>query len=164
VLPPNVLVHRYKEPEKNNLQAPTVKTATVLGVLGLFLRSHRRDAAHRDSATPSVTAWDATGTGSSPTCSTPRWSTISGARWAPAPSPTSTCSSCSPTTGEVAADDPRVMKTVCSLGAQAVGQRLYVRATGPAQVELSVGPPGGEPSKGAPCWAVDLKTSLAKAI
>jgi hypothetical protein len=65
---------------------------------------------------------------------------------------------------EVAADDPRVSRATCALGASAVGQRLYLRAVAPARVELSVGPPGGEPAKGAACWAVDLKTSAPERI
>jgi hypothetical protein len=51
-----------------------------------------------------------------------------------------------------------VSKARCSLGASSVGQRLYMRAVGPAKVEVAVGPPGGEPPKGAPVWSVDLKT------
>jgi hypothetical protein len=60
--------------------------------------------------------------------------------------------------GDVAADDPRVSKARCSLGPSSVGQRLYMRAVGPAKVEVAVGPPGGEPQKGTPVWTVDLKT------
>jgi hypothetical protein len=65
---------------------------------------------------------------------------------------------------EVAADDPRVMRAVCSLGVGAVGQRVYLRAVGPARVEVSVGPPGEQPGRDAPIWAVDLKTSLAASV
>ncbi len=164
VLPPNVLLHRYKEPEKNNLQTPTVKTATVLGVLGLTfdrigatLRAETRDAFRyrvgrnrhgqlADVLDPSAEydLWREMGA-----CSKPDVDVLF---------------MLAEDVGEVAADDPRVMKATCSLGAQAVGQRLYVRAVGPARVEVSAGPPGGEPGKGAPCWAVDLKTSLAESV
>jgi hypothetical protein len=67
------------------------------------------------------------------------------------------------TTEEVAADDPRVSKAVCSLGADVVGQRVYLRAVGPARVEVSAGPPGGDPDPGAPVWVVDLATGTASA-
>jgi hypothetical protein len=63
----------------------------------------------------------------------------------------------------VAADDPRVLRALCRLGASAVGQRAYMRAVGPTRVEVSVGPPGGEPASGAPLWWVDLKDGVAKA-
>jgi len=65
--------------------------------------------------------------------------------------------------GEVAADDPRVEIAICKLGAAAVGQRVYMRAVGPARVEISAGPPGGEPGQGMPTWWIDLKEGLAKA-
>jgi hypothetical protein len=64
--------------------------------------------------------------------------------------------------GEVAADDPRVRRAVCALGRGAVGQRLYVRAVGPARAEISVGPPGGEPASGAVCWTVHLDSGAAE--
>jgi len=90
-LPAKVQVHRFKEPEKGNLITPTVKTSCVLGVLGLkfdrigaLQRQEKRDA-FRFRVGRNRTA-------SSPTCSIPPSSTTSGARWAPAPSPTSRCS------------------------------------------------------------------------
>ncbi len=44
--------------------------------------------------------------------------------------------------GEIAADDPRVSRATCSLGASAVGQRVYLRAVQPSRVEgRGVGPP-----------------------
>src|SRR5262249_2057322 len=50
-LPANVQIHRFKEPDRTNLAAPTVKTATVLGLLstrfdkvGLAQRTEQRDA------------------------------------------------------------------------------------------------------------------------
>jgi hypothetical protein len=65
---------------------------------------------------------------------------------------------------EVAADDPRVKRAVCSLGEAAVGQRVYLRAVGTHRVEVAAGPPGGEPEPGAPCWAVDLLSSTASPV
>ncbi len=66
--------------------------------------------------------------------------------------------------GEVAADDPRVLRGVCPLGHGAVGQRLYVRAVAPSRVEVSVGPPGGEPSPGGPSLALELKTGTVHKV
>ena len=37
-----------------------------------------------------------------------------------------------------------------------------MRAAGPARAELAAGPPGGEPTKGATIWAVDLKTGTVE--
>jgi hypothetical protein len=66
--------------------------------------------------------------------------------------------------GEVAADDPRVKRATCSFGTSAVGRRGYVRAVGPARVEVSVGPPGGEPEKTAVKWTVDLVAAKAEPL
>jgi hypothetical protein len=66
--------------------------------------------------------------------------------------------------GEVAADDPRVKRATCSFGTSAVGRRVYVRAVGPARVEVSVGPPGGEPEKTAVKWTVDLVAAKAEPL
>jgi len=53
------------------------------------------------------------------------------------------------------------MRALCSLGAAAVGKRLYVRAVAPARVEVSVGPPGGEPEQGASRWSIELRSGTA---
>jgi len=66
--------------------------------------------------------------------------------------------------GEVAADDPRVQRVSCALGTGAVGQRLYLRAVGPARVEVSAGPPGGEPAKGGTVWAIDLRSGAGEKV
>ncbi len=164
LLPPNVLIHRFKEPDKNNLITPTVKTATVLGVLGLKYdrigatqRAEKRDAfryrvgrnRHGQLAdvldpTAEYDVWREMGA-----CTKPDVEVI----FMPAVDD-----------GEVAADDPRVMRASASLGPQAVGQRLYLRAVASARVELAAGPPGGEPEKGAPIWAIDLKAAIAERV
>jgi hypothetical protein len=163
-LPSNVQIHRFKEPDKTNLQTPTVKTSVVLGVLGLkhdrigaVARAEMRDtfryrvgrARHgqlADVLDPTVEydAWREMGA-----CPKPDVEVLF---------------MLADDDGEVAADDPRVMRTLCPLGPGAVGQRLYVRAVAPSRVEVSVGPPGGEPAHGAACWAVDLKTSIAEQL
>src|SRR5262249_40133728 len=157
----NVQIHRFKEPDKTNLAAPTVKTATALGVLSMKLdkvcavrRTESRDAFRfrvgrarhgqlADALDPSVEydVWREMGA-----CSKPDVEVLFMA---------------ADEDGEVAADDPRVMRAVCSLGSEAVGQRVYIRAVSPTRVEVTVGPPGGEPATDASCWSVDLKTSLA---
>jgi hypothetical protein len=161
-LPAKVQVHRFKEPDKNNLITPTVKTSCVLGVLGLKFdhigavqRAEKRDAFRyrvgrnrhgqlSDVLDPTVEydAWREMGA-----CTKPDVEVL----YMPAEDD-----------GEVAADDPRVQKARCSLGNAAVGQRLYMRAVGPARAELAAGPPGGEPTKGAVVWAVDLKTGAVE--
>ena len=163
-LPQNTLVHRFKEPAKNNLITPTVKTTCVLGVLGMKFdrigavqRAEKRDAFRfrvgrnrhgqlSDVLDPTVEydVWREMGAGTKPDVEVLYMAAEDD--------------------GEVAADDPRVRKSSCALGQQAVGQRLYMRAVGPVRVEIAAGPPGGEPSKGGPVWAIDLKTGAAEKV
>jgi hypothetical protein len=163
-LPPVVKIHRFKEPDGANLAAPTVKTACALGVLamkfdrvGAGLRSEKRDAFKfrvgrnrhgqlADALDPSVDydTWREMGA-----CTKPDVDIL----FMPAEDD-----------GEVAADDPRVKRATCSFGTSAVGRRVYVRAVAPARVEVSVGPPGGEPEKSAVRWGVDLAAAKAEAI
>jgi hypothetical protein len=163
-LPSKVQIHRFKEPDRHNLITPTVKTSCVLGVLGLkydrigaLHRAEKRDAFRyrvgrnrhgqlSDVLDPTVEydVWREMGA-----CSKPDVEVLF---------------MLAEDDGEVAADDPRVRRATCSLGAQAVGQRLYIRAVGPARVELAAGPPGGEPQKGAPVWAVDLRSAIAEKV
>jgi hypothetical protein len=161
-LPPQVKIHRFQEPGKGNMAAPTVKTSTALGALAMKLdrigarrRAEDRDAFRYrvgrgrhgqllDALDPTVDydAWREMGA-----CSKPDVEVLF---MEAADDP------------EVAADDPRVMRALCRLGADAVGHRLYVRAVGPARIEVTVGPPGGEPGEGAPRWAVDLVAAVAE--
>lgn len=163
-LPGKVQVHRFKEPERNNLITPTVKTSCVLGVLGLkydkigaLQRAEKRDAFRyrvgrnrhgqlTDVLDPTVEydIWREMGACTKPDVEVLFMDAVDD--------------------GEVAADDPRVRKVSCALGPSAVGQRLYMRAVGPAKVELAAGPPGGEPQKGAPVWGVDLKGGAAEKV
>jgi hypothetical protein len=150
VLPSNVAVHRFKEPDRANFTAPTVKTACVLGVvamryerIGAVLRSESRTAFRyrvgrsrhgqlADALDPTVEYdfWREAGA-----CPKPDMEILF---------------MTAEDDGEVAADDPRVMRATCRLGPKAVGQRLYVRAIGPTTVEVTFGPPGGAPAEGAP--------------
>jgi hypothetical protein len=162
-LPRNVRIHRYIEPDRANLGAATVKTACALGALamrfekiGAVLRSEKRDAFRyrvgrnrhgqlADVLDPSVEydVWREMGA-----CTKPDVEVLFMR---------------AEDDGGVAFDDPRVQRAQCRLGSGAVGQRIYLRAVGPARIEVSVGPPGGEPGAGAPCWAVDLMDGIAQA-
>ena len=163
-LSPKVQVHRFKEPERNNLITPTVKTSCVLGVLGLkhdrigaLQRAEKRDAFRfrvgrnrhgqlTDVLDPTVEydVWREMGA-----CTKPDVEVLF---------------MFAEDDGEVAADDPRVRRASCALGHGAVGQRLYMRGVGPARVELAAGPPGGEPQKGAPVWGIDLNSGVAEKV
>ncbi|APR78034.1 Hypothetical protein A7982_03381 [Minicystis rosea] len=163
-LPSKVQVHRFKEPEKNNLITPTVKTSCVLGVLGLkhdrigaLQRAEKRDAFRyrvgrnrhgqlSDVLDPTVEydTWREMGACTKPDVEVLFMEAVDD--------------------GEVAADDPRVRRATAGLGQSAVGLRLYMRAVGPAKAELAAGPPGGEPQKGAPVWAIDLRGGVAEKI
>ena len=163
-LPAKVQVHRFKEPEKGNLITPTVKTSCVLGVLGLkfdrigaLQRQEKRDAfRYRVGRNRHGQLTDVL----DPTVEYDTWREM-GACTKP---DVEVLFMTAEDDGEVAADDPRVRKALCPLGAGAVGMRLYMRAVGPARVELAAGPPGGEPQKGAPVWGVDLATGAAEKI
>ncbi|MRG90510.1 hypothetical protein [Polyangium spumosum] len=161
-LPKNVKIHRFIEPDRLNLGAPTVKTACALGALamkferiGANVRAEKRDAFKyrvgrnrhgqlADVLDPAVEydVWREVGA-----CTKPNVEVLYMR---------------AEDDGEVAADDPRVEVSICKLGATAVGQRIYMRAVGPIRVEVSVGPPGGEPAAGAPVWWIDLKENLAR--
>ncbi|MFT3771980.1 MAG: hypothetical protein QM820_41770 [Minicystis sp.] len=163
-LPSKVQVHRFKEPEKNNLITPTVKTSCVLGVLGLkhdrigaLQRAEKRDAFRyrvgrnrhgqlSDVLDPTVEydTWREMGACTKPDVDVLFMEAVDD--------------------GEVAADDPRVRRATCSLGHSAVGMRLYMRAVGPGKAELAAGPPGGEPQKGAPVWGIDLRSGAAEKV
>jgi hypothetical protein len=155
-LPSHVVIHRFKEPDRFNLTSPTVKTATALGTLlvrqdkvGVMRRGESRDtfrfrvgrARHgqlAEALDPEVEydVWREVGA-----CSKPDFEVLYVV---------------ASDGHDVAADDPRVLRAVCPFGGDGVGQRVYMRATGPSRVEVSVGPPGGEPGEGAPVCSIDL--------
>lgn len=162
-LPKNVKIHRFIEPDRLNLGAPTVKTACALGALamrferiGAALRAEKRDAFRyrvgrnrhgqlADVLDPTVEydVWREMGA-----CTKPNVEILHMK---------------AEDDGEVAADDPRVEMAVCKLGAGAVGQRVYLRAVGPSKVEVSAGPAGGDPAPGGPVWTIDLVENIARA-
>lgn len=162
VLPSQVKVHRFQEPGKGNLAAPTVKTSTALGALAIRLdrvgtrrRVEGRDAFRyrvgRGRHGQLIDALD-------PTVEYDEWREM-GACSKPDVDVLFMEAADDP---EVAADDPRVQRALCGLGAGAIGHRLYVRAVGPARLEVSFGPPSAEPDEGAVRWFVDLLTGVAE--
>jgi hypothetical protein len=159
-LPSTVRVHRFREPDRTNLSAPTVKTSTALGALALRLdkigvtrRSEARDAFRyrvgrprhgqlSDVLDPSADydAWREMGP-----CTKPLYEVLFMR---------------ADYDGEVAADDPRVVRIECDLGADAVGRRVYVRTVGTHRIELSVALPGEDPDPAAPRLAIELQTGM----
>jgi hypothetical protein len=159
--PSNVRIHKFREPDKTNLAAPTVKTACAVGILsmrfdkiGALPRVESRDAFRYrvgrarhgqlvDVLDPSVEydAWRDLGA-----CTKPVVEVLFMR---------------ADDDGEVAADDPRVMRVSCDLGVDAVGQRLFMRAVSEFRVEVTVAPPGDEPENVTSKWAVDLTTGMA---
>jgi hypothetical protein len=159
-LPSNTRVHKYREPDRTNLTAATVKTATVLGALalrfekiGVTNRREQRDAFRyrvgrarhgqlADVLEPSIDydAWREMGPCTKPTVDVLFMRADDD--------------------GEVAADDPRVMRVECELGADAIGKRLYLRAVGTHRVEVGLAAPGEDPEEGAARCAVDLSTGM----
>lgn len=160
-LPSNVRVHRFREPDRTNLAAATVKTATALGALSLRLdkiavikRAEQRDAFRyrvgrarhgqlSDVLDPSVDydTWREMGP-----CTKPLVDVLFMR---------------ADYDGEVAADDPRVMKVECDLGGEAVGRRVFLRAVGTHRVEVSSSAPGEDPQDDAPRVAIDLQTGMS---
>jgi len=58
--------------------------------------------------------------------------------------------------------DPRVGSSVCALGYDAVGYRVYVRAVTSTRLEVSYGPSGGRPDDDTPVWGIDLAHGTAQ--
>lgn len=163
-LPPNVQIHRFKEPDRTNLTAPTVKTATALGVLstkfdkvGLMARTEQRDSfRYRVGKARHGQFMDVIG----PTTGYDEW----GEMGACTKTDVEVLFMIADDDGDVAADDPRVMRAQAHVDAAAVGKRLWLRAVGPTRVELSYAPMGEEPGKNAPRWAIDLLAAVAERV
>ncbi len=155
-LPSNVQIHRFKEPDRTNLAAPTVKTATALGLLstkfdkiGLGQRTEQRNAfRYRVGKARHGQFMDVIG----PTNSYDEWREMG----ACTKTDVEVLFMIATDDGDVAADDPRVMRAQATVDPGAVGKRLYLRAVGPTRVDLSYAPMGDEPTKSAPRWAFDL--------
>jgi hypothetical protein len=174
VLPKGVRMHKFREPDHTNLNAPTVKIATALGILTLRYQpvgpsevsderttfNFRVGRAKRGKLLTVLDqgsgfdVWRELGA-----CTRPDVTVL----YTPSSSSSSSSSQTDPSGGaELAADDPSIVSVVCSLGYDAVGYRVYMRAVGGSSVEVSVGPPGGRPDDDAVCWAVDLDTGTAQ--
>ncbi len=159
-LPANVRIHKFREPDRTNLSAATVKTATALGALSLRLdkigvtkRTEQRDAFRyrvgrarhgqlADVIDPSVEydEWREMGPILRPTVEL----LFMRADY----------------DGEVAADDPRVMRVECDFGAESVGRRVFLRPVGTHRVELGVGAVEQPPEGDAKRVAVELQTGM----
>jgi hypothetical protein len=163
-LPASAKLHRFVEPDRTNLSAPTVKTATALGALAMRLervgalpRAEERDTFQHRVGRARHGQLSAV---LEPGLEYDAWREVGAC---PKPDVELLYMVATPD-DEVAADDPRVHRAVCALGPDAVGKRLYLRAVSPTRVEVTVGAPGGEPDEGAPRWGVDLRTGVAEPI
>jgi hypothetical protein len=159
-LPSNVRLHKFREPDRTNLSAPTVKTSTALGALALRLdkigvtkRAEQRDAFRyrvgrgrhgqlADVLDPSVEydEWREMGPCLRPTVDV----LFMRADY----------------DGDVAADDPRVMRVECDLGPESVGSRVFLRAVGTHRVEVGVGLPAQPPEADSRRVAIELSTGM----
>jgi hypothetical protein len=63
--------------------------------------------------------------------------------------------------GEVASDDPRVIRVEVEVGAEGVGRRLFLRAVSATRVEVGLGLPGEPPDSEGRRAAIDLATGMA---
>ncbi len=160
-LPQSVRVHKFREPDRTNLLAPTVKTATALGALamridriGVTRRTEERDAFRyrvgrarhgqlADVLDPSLEydAWREMSACTKPTVEV----LFMRADY----------------DGEVAADDPRVMRVEVDLGPDAIGKRIFLRAVGTHRVEVSTAVAGESPGPEDQRFAVELQTGMA---
>lgn len=163
VLPEGVRIHRFREPDATNVAAPTVKLATGLGILALRYQPLARAEVSDDRAgfkyrvgrakrgklysvideTVGYDVWRELGA-----CTRPEVTVIYTANEGE----------------EMKADDPSIQSVTCGLGYDAVGYRIYLRATDDNHVEVSVGPPGGRPDDDAPCWSIDLTVGSAQPL
>jgi hypothetical protein len=164
VLPEGTRIHKFREPDETNVAAPTVKLATSLGILSMRHSpvapaevvddrssfNYRVGRAKRGKLltvlddTIGYDVWREMGACTKPDV------TVLYAEKEGGP--------------DMDADDQRIVRVTCSLGYDAVGYRVYMRAVGGTRVEVSVGPPGGRPSEDAAIWAVDLASATAEPV
>lgn len=166
VLPRDVRIHRFREPDETNLAAPTVKLATAMGILTLR-HQHMAPTSVRDdrelfkfrvgrgkrgqllvvlNESSAYDQWSEMGA-----CTRPEVRVLY-------------ISSQHLTGSEIAADDPNMSSVLCNLGYDAVGYRVYLRAVSSSRLEIAVGPPGGRPDEDAPRFAVDLNSASCEAV
>lgn len=166
VLPQGVRIHKYKEPDETNLAAPTVKLSVALGILTLRYeqmaptavcdqrssfeyvvgRARRGKLFGVIDATVGYDVWRELGA-----CTRPEVTVLHAKVGAPP-------------AAELDETDARVVSTVCTLGYDAVGYRVYVRAVSSTRLEVSFGPPGGRPDEDAPVWGIDLAHGTAQPL
>lgn len=163
-LPKGVRIHKFREPDSTNMAAPTVKLAPALGILALRFQPVAPSAVHDNrtafhyrvgrakrgklhAVLDGSTGFDV-------------WREL-GACTRPEVTVLYTSADASP---DMSADDPAVQSVTCTLGYDAVGYRIYMRAVGGSRVELSVGPPGGRPGEDAPHWSLDLAAGTAQVL
>lgn len=164
VLPQGVRIHKFREPDETNVAAPTVKLATSLGILSMRYHpvapaevnddrasfNYRVGRAKRGKlltvldASVGYDVWREMGACTKPEV-TVLYADVEGGP-------------------DMDADDQRIVRVTCSLGYDAVGYRVYMRAVGGTRVEVSVGPPGGRPGDDAMIWAVDLASATAEPV
>ncbi len=163
VLPEGVRVHKFREPDHTNLSAPTVKLATALGMLTLRYQNMSPSAVSDDRTGFSFLVGRAKRgklfTVLDPSAGYDVWRELGACT---RPEVTVLYASADQGSTDMAADHPSIQRVVCSLGYDAVGYRVYMRAVGGSRVEVSVGPPGGRPDEDAPCWAVNLSDCTAE--
>lgn len=156
VLPQGTRVHKFREPDETNLSAPTVKLATALGILALRYQPMAPAEVSDDRANFNFKVGRAKRgkllTVLDQSTGYDVWREM-GACTRPEVTVLYTDAGAEP---ELSADDPKITSVTCSLGYDAVGYRVYLRAVGGARVEVSVGPPGGRPDDDAPVWSIDL--------
>ena len=166
VLPQDVRIHRFREPDETNLAALTVKLATAMGILTLR-HQHMAPTSVRDdrelfkfrvgrgkrgqllvvlNESSAYDQWSEMGA-----CTRPEVRVLY-------------ISSQHLTGSEIAADDPNMSSVLCNLGYDAVGYRVYLRAVSSSRLEIAVGPPGGRPDEDAPRFAVDLNSASCEAV
>ncbi len=165
ILPNGVHIHRFREPDETNLAAPTVKLSTALGILALRFQPLAPAAVSDDrdkfsywvgrakrggfyrvlDGDVGYDVWRELGP-----CTRPDVPVL----FLPANSGIA----------DPPADHPAIRRVVCQLGYDAVGYRVYVRATSPQRLEVSSGPPGGRPDEDGVCWEVSLEACRAQAV
>ncbi|MBW2454522.1 MAG: hypothetical protein JRI68_08425 [Deltaproteobacteria bacterium] len=163
VLPAEVRIHKFREPDHTNLAAPTVKLATALGMITLRYQNMSPSAVSDDRTSFHFLVGRAKRgrlyTVLDPSAGYDVWRELGACT---RPEVSVLYADADKGKADMPADDPAIQRVVCSLGYDAVGYRVYMRAVGGARVEVSVGPPGGRPDEDAPCWSVDLSSGSAE--
>ncbi len=163
-LPEGTRVHKFREPDDTNLARPTVKLAPSLGILQLRYaplsptevvddragfnfrvgRAKRGKLMTVLDESSGFDVWKELGA-----CTRPEVTVLYTGAGGPA---------------DISADDPAVTSVSFTLGYDAVGYRIYLRAIANSRIEVSFGPPGGKPDDDAAVWQVDLASASAEPL